>query len=117
MLKRREKRGSGGYRWKRSRPYHVALEDGYIRAHWGFIDAVCKMNRIPFDGTGERIQRDGTWCVYAFAVQLDANQLWDRFDGRWLRGEEFIYPDRPKGLPQLREPTDMFKFGRRPAGR
>lgn len=36
---------------------------------------------------------------------------WDRFDGRWLRGEEFIYPDRPKGLPKLREPIDVDRFG------
>jgi hypothetical protein len=40
-----------------------------------------------------------TWCVYEFAVQLDAIQFWDRFDGRRLRGEEFIYPDRQQGLP------------------
>jgi hypothetical protein len=119
MMQRKDfhQRGNGQYRWKKSRPYHVALEDSYIRAHWGFIEAVCKMNSIPFDGTGERIERDGSWCVYEFAVQLDAIQFWDRFDGRWLRGEEFIYPDRPKGLPQLREPPDMFKFGRRPANR
>ncbi len=97
-------RGGGEYRWKRSRPYHVALEDSYIRAHWGLIDAVLKMNSIPFDGTGEHIQRDGTSYVYEFVVHLDAIQFWDRFDGRSLRGEEFIYPDRPKGLPQLREP-------------
>jgi hypothetical protein len=89
----------------------------YAREHWFFIDAVCKLNSIPFDATGERIERDGSWVVYEFAVQLDAIQFWDRFDGRWLRGEEFIYPDRPKGLPTLREPPDMFKFGRRPAGR
>jgi hypothetical protein len=66
---------------------------------------------------GERIQRDGSWCVYEFAVQLDAIQFWDRFDGRWLRGEEFIYPDRPKGLPKLCEPADMDRFRRRPLGR
>jgi hypothetical protein len=75
------------------------------------------MNSIPFDGTGERIQRDGTWCVYEFALQLDAIQFWARFDGRWLRSEEFIYPDRPKGLPALREPVDMYPFGRRPSGK
>jgi hypothetical protein len=68
-------RGGGEYRWKRSRPYHVALEDGYIRAHWGFMNRVCRMNSIPFDGTGEHIQRDGTWCVYEFAIQLDAIQF------------------------------------------
>jgi hypothetical protein len=101
MMQRRgfNERGTGQYRWKRSRPYHVALEDSYIRAHWGFIDAVCKMNSIPFDGTGEHIERDGSWRVYEFSVRLDAIQFWDRFDGRWLRGEEFIYPDRPNGLP------------------
>lgn len=54
------------------------------------------MNCIPFDRTGERIQRDGTWCIFECAVQLDAIQFWNRFDGRFLRGEEFIYPDRPK---------------------
>jgi hypothetical protein len=119
MMQRKDfhQRGNGQYRWKKSRPYHVALEDCYIRAHWGFIDAVCKMNSIPFDGTGERIERDGSWCVYEFAVQLDAIQFWDRFDGRWLRGEEFIYPDSPKGLPQLREPVDMYRLGRRPSAK
>jgi hypothetical protein len=107
-------RGGGDFRWKKSRPYHVALEDSYIRAHWGWIDAVCRLNSLPFDPTGQRIDRDGSWCVYEFAMQLDAIQFWDRFNGRWLRGEEFIYPDRPKGLPTLREPPDMYRHGRRP---
>jgi hypothetical protein len=31
----------GGDRWKPGRPYHVALEDSYIRAHWDEIDALC----------------------------------------------------------------------------
>lgn len=62
--------------------YTWLIEDSYVRAHWGFIGAVCKMNSLPFDGTGERIERDGTWCVNEFAVQLDAIQFWDRFDGR-----------------------------------
>jgi hypothetical protein len=78
MLQRKDfhQRGGGEYWWKGSRPYHVALEDNYVRAHWGFIDAVCKMNSLWFDGIGERIQRDATWCVYDFAVQLDAIQFW-----------------------------------------
>jgi hypothetical protein len=46
-----------------------------------------------------------------------ANIIAVAFFGRWLRGEEFIYPDRPKGLPKLREPVDMNWFGRRPTGR
>lgn len=110
-------RGGGDFRWKKSRPYHVALGDLYIREHWGFIDAVCKLNSIPFDATGQRIDRDGTWTVYEFSMQLDAIQFWDRFEGRWLRGEGFIYPDRPNDLPKLREPVDMFRFGRQPANR
>lgn len=119
LMKRKDfnQRGNGDYRWKRSRPYHIALEDSYVRAHWGFIDAVCKMNSIPFDQTGERIERVGNWIVYEFAMQLDAIQFWDRFDGRWLRGEEFMYPDRPRDLPKLREPPDMYKYGKRPSGR
>jgi hypothetical protein len=45
MMQRKDfhQRGSGQYRWRNARPYHVALEDSYIRAHWGFIDALCKM--------------------------------------------------------------------------
>jgi hypothetical protein len=118
MIKRNDfhQRGGGEYRWKRSRPIMSPLKIVTF-AHWGFIDAVCRMNSIPADTTGERLQRDGSWCVYEFAVQLDAIQFWDRFDGRWLRGEEFIYPYRPKGFPKLREPTDMDRFGQRPLGR
>jgi hypothetical protein len=29
-------------------------------------------------------------------------QFWDRFKGRWLRGSEFHYPERPKDLPQMK---------------
>ena len=68
-------------------------------------------------GLANAFNATGRGVFYEFAVQLDAIQFWDRFDGRWLRGEEFIYPDRPKGLRQLREPIDIHKFGRRPAGR
>ena len=34
-------RGSGP-RWCADRPYHVALEDRYIREHWDEIYALCK---------------------------------------------------------------------------
>ena len=50
---------------------------------------------IPFDPTGEKIKRDGSWCVHQFGQQLDAMMFWDRFQGRWLRGEESFYPERP----------------------
>jgi hypothetical protein len=103
-------RDGGHPRWKASRPFHVALEDGYIRAHWGAMDALCKLNGIPFNATGEKIQQDGLWCVYEFAWQMDAILFWDWFQGRWLRGTEFHYPERPRDLPQMKEPKDWPKF-------
>jgi hypothetical protein len=105
MMQRRGfySRGPGNYRWKAARPYHVALEDGYIRAHWHVITAVCKFNGIPFDPTGEKINRDGLWCVHEFGQQLDAMMYWGRFKGRWLRGEEFSYPERPENMPTMKE--------------
>jgi hypothetical protein len=33
---------------------------------------------------------------------LDAIQFWDRFEGRWLHGSEFVYTERPKDLPKLK---------------
>lgn len=95
-------RGEGQARWKASRPYHVALEDSYIRAHWAEITALCKLNSIPFNATGEKILQEGCWCVHEFTWQLDAILFWDRFEGRWLRGNEFHYPERPKDLPAMK---------------
>jgi hypothetical protein len=62
------------------------------------------LNDIPFDPTEQRIERHGvSWCVYEFALQLHAIQFWDRFDGKWLRHNEFMFPDRPNDLPKLRD--------------
>lgn len=96
-------RGSG-VRWHHSRPYHVALEEQYIRSHWAEIDELCKFNSIPNRPTGEHIRDGALWCVYEFTFQLDAILFWDRFDGRWLRGAEFHYPERPANLPVMKEP-------------
>ncbi len=108
---------AGGRKWRKSHPYHVAIEDSYLRKHWFAMDAICKINSIPFNPTGEVISRGGDWRVHEFSVQLDAILFWDRFEGRWLRGEEFIFPDRPPDLPKLREPPDLNRFSRRPSGR
>ncbi|MBB4263766.1 hypothetical protein [Bradyrhizobium sp. CIR3A] len=37
----------GGLRWRADRPYHVALEDRYIREYWDEIYALCKLNSLP----------------------------------------------------------------------
>jgi hypothetical protein len=50
-------RGAGHNQWKPSRPYHVALEDTYIREHWDGINALCKLNNIPFNATGRKDTR------------------------------------------------------------
>jgi hypothetical protein len=93
----------GGQRWNPKRPYHVALEDSYVREHWSGIDAICKLNSLPFNPTGEKIEREGTWCVYEFTWQMDAILFWHRFEGRWLRGDEFHYPEVPQELPPLKD--------------
>jgi hypothetical protein len=103
----------GGPRWRADRPYHVALEDTYIRAHWGEIDALCKLNSLPFNSTGETIQSDGVWKVYEFTWQMDAILFWNRFEGRWLRGAEFHYPERPANLPSLKPLANWPKFNPR----
>ncbi len=107
----------GGLRWRPERPYHVALEDGYIRANWDVIDALCKINSVPFNATGEKISDGGLWRVYEFAWQLDAMQFWDRFEGRWLLGTEFHYPQRPNDLPPMKQPSNLPKFDPRKARR
>jgi hypothetical protein len=105
----------GATRWNPKRPYHVALEDMYVREHWPAIDAICKLNSLPFNATGERIQQNGTWCVYEFAWQMDAILFWQRFQGRWLRGDEFHYPETPQDLPPLKElPRHPYESRRKP---
>jgi hypothetical protein len=105
-------RGSGP-RWRADRPYHVAIEDNFLRENWFEIDALCKLNSLPFNATGEAIRDDGTWRVYEFTWQMDAILFWDRFKGRWLRGSEFHYPERPPDLPELKPLTNWPKFNPR----
>jgi hypothetical protein len=103
-------REGGDPRWKRSRPYHVALRDSYVRENWDRITALCAYNNIPFDPTGQRIDRDGHWCVYEFARQVDAAMFWDRFEGRWLRHNVFFYFDRPDDIPVMKTPPNFEKL-------
>jgi hypothetical protein len=49
-------RGPGNYRWKAARPFHVALEDSYIRANYDVISELCRLNGMPFNATGEKIR-------------------------------------------------------------
>jgi hypothetical protein len=73
---------------------------------------LCAYNGIPFDPTGERIERGTTWTVYEFARQVDAAMFWDQFKGRGLRHGEFFYPDRPKDLPRMKPLVPRSEYGK-----
>jgi hypothetical protein len=103
-------RQGGDKRWKPTRPYHVALQDWYVREQWDRIKAICAYNRVPFDPTGERITRDGLWCVYEFTRQVDAIMFWNNFQGRWMRHGDFFYPDPPEDIPVMKDPPNLDKF-------
>jgi hypothetical protein len=103
-------RDGGDRRWKPARPYHVALQDWYIRENWDRINALCAYNGVPFDATGQRIKSDGLWCVYEFARQVDAMMFWDKFDGRWMHQNDFFYPVRPDDMPVMKEPPNLDKL-------
>jgi hypothetical protein len=51
--------------------------------------------------------------VYEFTWQMDAILFWERFEGRWLRGTEFHYPERPENLPSLKPLENWPKFNPR----
>jgi hypothetical protein len=102
----------GGPRWRADRPYHVALEDTYDRAHWGEIDALCKLNSLPFNSTGETIQNEGMW-VYEFTWLMDAILFWESL--QWpLAARHGVSLSRTSGQSALLETArDWPKFNPR----
>jgi hypothetical protein len=103
-----------GRYWEASHPYHVALEDAHLQENYDDIVACCYYNGVPFDPTGEILQRIGLrWRTYQFARQFDAIRFWDKFDGRWMHGNDFHFPERPKDLPRM-QPLPGKSFGKRP---
>jgi hypothetical protein len=102
--------------WKSSHPYHVALTNTYINENYDEIVACCRYNNVPFDPTGEILDRAGTrWRTYQFARQFDAIRFWDKFEGRWMIDNEFHYPERPKDLPSMKPLKNWPKFDPRKA--
>lgn len=67
--------------WRVIRPFHVALYDPYIRENQNMIEAVCSMNGIPYEPTGENITPGGggSWRTFQFAKRTDAIRFWDGF--------------------------------------
>lgn len=39
---------------------------------------------------------------------------WDRFQGRWLIGEEFSYPERPENMPTMKEVSRPAAWNEKP---
>jgi hypothetical protein len=70
---------------------------------------------MPFNATGEKIRNGGPWHVFEFTWQLDAILFWNRFEGRWLHGSDFHWPERPKGLPPMKSLKNWPKFDLRKA--
>ena len=90
-------------RWRSSHPYHVALQNSYVQENYDELVACCRFNSVPFDATGEKLERGFVrWIVYEFERQVDAIRFWDKFDGRWLVKDEFIFPERPGDLPRMK---------------
>jgi hypothetical protein len=78
-----------------------------LHERYAEIDALCRLNSLPINATGEVIESDGVWRVHEFTWQMDAILFWDRFEGRWLRGSEFHHPERPANLPSLKPPEKL----------
>lgn len=97
FVARRTKRH--GLHWQSSHPYHVALNEAYVNENYDEIVECCAFNNVPFDPTGEILERIGMrWRTYQFIYQYDAIRFWDKFQGRWMLGEDFIFPERPAGV-------------------
>ncbi len=69
-------------RWKQLQSFVVGRNWSSVREaralerDW----CACKLNRLPFNATGEFI--DGIWRVHEFAWHMEAILFWDRFEGR-----------------------------------
>jgi hypothetical protein len=54
-------------------------------------------------GAADRVWPIGDLLNATLAIEpMEAILFWDRFEGRWLRGTEFHYPERPENLPALK---------------
>jgi len=106
-----------GKYWNASRPYHVALDELTLNETYDDIVACCYYNGVPFDQTGEIFERIGLrWRTFQFTRQFDAIRFWDCFDGRWMLGNDFHFPERPNRLPRMR-PLPGKSFTKRPPAR
>jgi hypothetical protein len=105
-----------GRYWQASHPYHIALPEAYVNENYDEIVACCAYNNVPFDPTGEILDRIGIrWRTYQFIRQFDALRFWDKFEGRWMLGNDFHFPQRPNDLPVMKSLPGKSYLKRPPA--
>lgn len=87
------------------------LRAGKLRFNLRVLPTQCRSIR-----TNQRHHRNRGRPLLRLTIRAAARciRFWDRLGGRWLRGKKFVYPDRPKDLSILREPTDTYKLGWQP---
>jgi hypothetical protein len=39
-----------------------------------------------------------------------SDSVWEKFGGRWMRHNDFFYPDRSDDMPVMKEPPNLDKF-------
>jgi hypothetical protein len=65
-----------GRYWKSSHPYHVALADAYVSENYDEIVASCAYNNVPFDATGEILDRARTALAHlSVRAAVRCNQI------------------------------------------
>jgi hypothetical protein len=106
-----------GRYWRSSHPYQVAIREAYINENRDEMIACCAYNNVPYNPTGEILDRIGIrWRTFEFERQFDAIRFWAKFDGRWMVGDGFHFPEQPKDLP-LMVSLPRRGFGKRPPTR
>lgn len=102
-------RGSGP-RWRVDRPYRVAIEDHYLRENWFEINALCTLNSLPMNATGETVRDDGTWRASMNSLgrwtQSRSGPLQGTLDA-WLRISLSRTADQSPGIKASRQFADI----------
>jgi hypothetical protein len=60
------------------------------------------LHKKPSYPAAEILDRIGIrWRAFEFERQFDAIRFWAKFDGRWMIGDGFHFPEQPKDLPLM----------------
>ena len=97
---------SSGTMWRVARPYHVALEDSYVRRHWDEIDLTCRLMEFPRgDRRAHPAQRP------AVRLQVRSSAARDHV----LHYDDFVFPER-RDIPRMKRIKDFDEYQGRSNG-